>query len=223
MNKSHARRTHPSPRLSAPARSRSAEPAAGSRRTPPGNAPEWALGEPFEFLRLLWAVAHALDSTSKQMQSTLGITGPQRLVLKMVGRFPEITAGQLAQLLHVHPSTLTGIVQRLGRRGLLQRRSDVRDKRRTLLGLTPAGKRLDVTDAGSVENTVAKTLVRLPSQDVAATRKTLARLGEALGRGARGELDEGRNGRASDGGRARSSGRGPQRRPRPRGRAHASL
>src|SRR5438132_8459125 len=35
-----------------------------------------------------------------------------RLVMRIVGRFPGIAAGRVAQILHVHPSTLTGILKR---------------------------------------------------------------------------------------------------------------
>src|SRR5258708_17032792 len=72
-----------------------------------------ALGAVLDFMRLLWAVDHALQSSSKRMEATYGITGPQRLVVRIVGRFPGIAAGRAAEVLHVHPSTLTGILKRL--------------------------------------------------------------------------------------------------------------
>ena len=40
------------------------------------------LGAVLDFMRLLWAVDHALQSTSKRMESTFGLTGPQRLVVR---------------------------------------------------------------------------------------------------------------------------------------------
>ena len=46
------------------------------------------LGETVEFLRLVWAVDHALQTTSKRMARSLGVTGPQRLVVRIVGRVP---------------------------------------------------------------------------------------------------------------------------------------
>jgi hypothetical protein len=70
----------------------------------PSRTPE--LGEALDFLRLIWAVDHGLHRASKRTETELGVTGPQRLVLRIVGRFPGIPAGHLAQLLHVHPSTL---------------------------------------------------------------------------------------------------------------------
>ena len=110
-----------------------------------------ALGEVLDFMRLIWQVDHALQRTSKRMATTLGVTGPQRLVLRIVGMLPGIPAGHLARLLHVHPSTLTGVLKRLERRGLIRRRSDARDGRRFLLGLTERGRRFDVEAEGTVE------------------------------------------------------------------------
>ena len=51
------------------------------------------------------------------MAATIGITGPQRLVIRIIGRFPSIHAMQLADILHLHPSSLTAVLKRLERRG----------------------------------------------------------------------------------------------------------
>src|SRR5437762_12214338 len=106
------------------------------------------LGAVLDFMRLLWAVDHSLQSASKRMESAFGITGPQRLVVRIVGRFPGISAGGLADILHVHPSTLTGILRRLEMRGVLQRRGDPNDGRRALFTLTNRGKKVDTLRTG---------------------------------------------------------------------------
>ena len=106
-------------------------------------------------MRLIWAIDHGLQTTSKRMHRTLGATGPQRLVIRIVGKFPGASAGQLADILHIDPSTLTGVLQRLARRGLLARRRDPRDGRRVLLTLTAKGRALDVPAAGTVETAAA--------------------------------------------------------------------
>src|SRR2546428_6839463 len=99
------------------------------------------LGGVLDFMRLLWAVDHALQSASKRMESAFGMTGPQRLVVRIVGRFPGIAAGRVAEILHVHPSTLTGVLKRLEARGILQRKPDPRDARRALFLLTRQGRK----------------------------------------------------------------------------------
>jgi DNA-binding MarR family transcriptional regulator len=139
------------------------------------------LGEVLEFMRLLWAVDHGLQSTSKRMESTLGITGPQRLVLRLVGRFPGITAGNLAQILHVHPSTLTGVLKRLEKRSLLERKSDPLDGRKALFALTEAGRTLDVPATGTVESAVQRVLSKLSRTRILHTQDVLTALAEELG------------------------------------------
>jgi DNA-binding MarR family transcriptional regulator len=137
------------------------------------------LGAVLDFMRLLWAVDHSLQSASKRMEAEHDITGPQRLVVRIVGRFPGIAAGRVAEILHVHPSTLTGILKRLEQRGVLQRKSDPRDARRALLGLTAKGRKLDTLRTGTVEQAVRRVLVREPEK-VAAAQEILAALSEAL-------------------------------------------
>ena len=76
------------------------------------------LPDVLQFMQVLWAVVHGLEQTSKRMRGRIGVTGPQRLVLRVVGLFPGLSAGDLATILHVHPSTLTGVIQRLVTQGL---------------------------------------------------------------------------------------------------------
>jgi DNA-binding MarR family transcriptional regulator len=142
------------------------------------------LGAVLDFMRLLWAVDHALQSTSKRMESTFGLTGPQRLVVRIVGRFPGIAAGRIAEILHVHPSTLTGVLRRLESRGVLQRRPDPRDARRALFMLTNKGRKLDVIRTGTVEQAVRRVLLK-DAGKVAAAQEVLASLSEELDAGLR--------------------------------------
>jgi DNA-binding MarR family transcriptional regulator len=133
-------------------------------------------------MRLLWAVDHGLQSTSKRMNRDLGVTGPQRLVIRVVGRFPGISAGELASVLHVHPSTLTGVLARLIERRLLSRTPHPHDRRRTLLRLTEQGRRLDKLNAGTVESAVRQALRATSPADHAAAGRLLARIAESLER-----------------------------------------
>ncbi len=145
-----------------------------------GGAPS---GDVLDFLGLFWALDHALQSRSKRMRSTLGITAPQRLVVRILGRTPGISAGQLAAALHLNPSTVTGILQRMKTRGLVARRADPRDGRRAILELTEKGLALDVPSEESIEHWVAKTLETLPPASVAAAREVLESMARAIDTG----------------------------------------
>ncbi|MBK5297913.1 MAG: MarR family transcriptional regulator [Vicinamibacteria bacterium] len=140
------------------------------------------LNDVLQFMRLLWAIVHALDTASKRMSRHLGVTGPQRLVLRVVGIFPGLSAGQLAATLHVHPSTLTGVLRRLVRQKLLKRARHASDRRRAVLHLTPRGETLNAVTRGTVEESVARALGLASDRDRKATQRVLALLGDGLGR-----------------------------------------
>jgi DNA-binding MarR family transcriptional regulator len=137
------------------------------------------LGPVLEFMKQLWAVDHGLQTISKRLESAHGITGPQRLVVRIVGRTPGISAGALAQILRMHPSTLTGILRRLENRGVLTRKSDPNDARRALFALTARGRKVDTLKTGTVEAAVRRVLARSPDEATVA-QKLLATLASEL-------------------------------------------
>lgn len=139
------------------------------------------LGSVLEFLRTLWAVDHGLRTLSKKMLSTLGITGPQRLVIRLVGRFPGIAAKDLAGIMNLHPSTLTGILSRLEQERFILRKTDPHDHRRALFTLTAKGKKIDEANSGTVERVVQDTLAQLPPEKVAVAQSVLDALSKSLG------------------------------------------
>jgi DNA-binding MarR family transcriptional regulator len=114
------------------------------------------------------------------MTSELGVTGPQRLVLRVAGLYPGLSAGNLASILHVHPSTLTGVLQRLVAQRLLVRQDDPRDRRRAILRLTSRGGLVNALRQNTVESAVADALKQASTRDRAATRRVLERLAAHL-------------------------------------------
>jgi MarR family transcriptional regulator, organic hydroperoxide resistance regulator len=133
-----------------------------------------------QFMQLLWAVVHGLERRSKRMIQDLGVTGPQRLVLRVVGLYPGMSAGDLAAILHVHPSTLTGVLQRLVAQGLLERVEDARDRRRAVLRLTDKGQHANRVRRGTVEAAIGEALDGVNERDRLATRRVLERLADHL-------------------------------------------
>ncbi len=133
-----------------------------------------------EFLQVLWRTSHALERRSRRMEKQIGLTAQQRLVLRFLGRFPGVSAGQLAQALHVDPGTLSASVRRLERRGLVERRRDPADTRRVTLGLTRQGRALDVPRPGTVETAADALLADASPRDLAATVRVLDRFAEIL-------------------------------------------
>jgi DNA-binding MarR family transcriptional regulator len=134
------------------------------------------LGKTLAFMQQLWQLTHALDAMSKHMEAIHGVTGPQRLALRLVGRSPGISAGELAEALRLHPSTVTGIVRRLVERGFLARTPDPADARRALLTLLPAGEDLDEQRTHTVEAAVRRAMQHVSASQLAGAQASIIAL-----------------------------------------------
>jgi DNA-binding MarR family transcriptional regulator len=142
--------------------------------------PTYPLDPILDFMRLLWSIEHGLQRMSKRMEVELGITGPQRLVLRVVGQFPNLSASELADIVRLHPSTITGILQRLVDRGFLERQRDPSDTRRVRLRLKPSALAHTRVSRGTVEKAVTEALEHVGASNVRAARKVLTEIAQRL-------------------------------------------
>ena len=145
-----------------------------------------------QFLRMMWAVDHKLQSVSKRMTSRIGLTGPQRFAVRCIGKRPGLAAGELASLLHLDPGTVTGILKRLEDARMIAREQDASDGRRMRLTLTRAGRAVDRLSAGSVEGAIKKVLATASAADLAAAGRVFRRLASELDAVAIGSAQSGR-------------------------------
>lgn len=152
-----------------------------SRRIDVEPASHLAAADPvLELIRAMWAVDHELQRVSKRMVGRMGLTAPQRLAVRFIGRHPGLTLGTLAELLHLHPGTVTGIVKRLEREGLAARTRSIEDTRRMHLRLTAAGRTLDRRRRGTVEAAVRRTAASIGSARLATATGVMRELAASL-------------------------------------------
>lgn len=144
-----------------------------STRLAPGDFP---LEPALDFLQHLWALNHAMERVSLQMEKRLGVTAQQRLVLRCVGKYPGITGSQLAALLHLDRGTVSTSLHRLEASGVVSKRKEPGDSRRVALGLTTKGKALDRPTRATVEYAVDRVLAQLPPRQLARVKDTLRKL-----------------------------------------------
>lgn len=141
------------------------------------------IGETLLFMHSLWELSHALQVASKRMARNIGVTGPQRLVIRILGQSPNITARELATTLGIHPSTLTGVLARLEKSGFIARKVDPADRRRARFELTAAGHRVDREKRGTIEAAVRRAMERAGDTNIARSTETLSILvTELIGR-----------------------------------------
>lgn len=141
---------------------------------------EFELDPVLDFMRLLWTIEHGLQRRSKRMENELGITGPQRLVLRIVNRFPGLSASEIAHIVRLHPSTITGILKRLVTRGYLERQSDPADTRRARLHLRRRAAVHTRVSRGTIEKAVTDALAHSGESNVRAARKVLSEIAQRL-------------------------------------------
>lgn len=136
----------------------------------------YPLGPALEFLQRLWQLDHALERLSSTMEKRLGVTAQQRLILRCVGKYPGVTPGALARILHVDAGTVSAALRILAQRKFIDRHRDPRDGRRVLLGLTARGRKLDRPTRGTVEAAVEQLLATTPAKELHAGLRMVERL-----------------------------------------------
>jgi DNA-binding MarR family transcriptional regulator len=87
-------------------------------------------------------IIQAIDLHSRQLVRQHGITTPQLIILKQIEGKEAHTVSQIAKQVSLKQATVTDILNRLERKGLVQRQKDTGDRRRVLIRETDAGKKL---------------------------------------------------------------------------------
>jgi DNA-binding MarR family transcriptional regulator len=110
----------------------------------------------------------------------------------------EPTMNELARLLGLDKSSVTGLVERAERRGLVERAPSPADRRAVLVRLTGEGRTLVSAAAGLFSADVDALLGHLPARDRAALSRLVSRLlvAHAAGQGIDLFAATGRGGRA---------------------------
>ncbi len=87
-------------------------------------------------------IVRAIDLNSKKLVKQVGLTGPQLVILQEILRLGNVSVGLVAKNVSLSQGTVTGILERMGKRGLVIRERSVQDKRRVMVRITESGKKL---------------------------------------------------------------------------------
>jgi DNA-binding MarR family transcriptional regulator len=103
--------------------------------------------------------AEALDS--KKMSRQFGLTGPQSLVLRLLVKNGALSSADLSRQMYVTPSNITGIIDRLEKKVLVERIRKQGDRRVALITLTQSGQELGKTIPDPIEKKFVNQLADL--------------------------------------------------------------
>ena len=79
---------------------------------------------------------------TKGMAREVGLTGPQLTVLKLLETFQDLSLSSLSERIRAQNSTVTGIIDRMEREGLVCRERSKSDRRVVHIKLTDKGAKL---------------------------------------------------------------------------------
>ena len=92
-------------------------------------------------LQSIRKIIRAIDQHSRKLRSEFNITIPQLITLNNIADNPGITLAKLANLIHLSPSTLVGILDRLELKELVIKKRGVEDRRQVQINITHKGKK----------------------------------------------------------------------------------
>jgi DNA-binding MarR family transcriptional regulator len=85
-------------------------------------------------------VIRAIDLHSRRLMDRYELTGPQLAILREAQRLDGVSPSALARAVHLSQPTVSGILSRLERRGLVCREQSAGDRRSVLIRVTPEGE-----------------------------------------------------------------------------------
>ena len=111
-------------------------------------------------------LVRAVYLDSQKMSRQFGLTGQQSLVMRLLLNNGSMSSADLSRLMYVTPSNMTGIIDRLERKDLIERVRKEGDRRVALITLTGKGKKLSEQIPDPIENKIINELADLEADHV---------------------------------------------------------
>jgi len=133
-----------------------------------------------ETVQSLRRIVKAIEDYSQQVSSEFGVTGPQLWALKTILKQGALPLGQLSKKMYLHPSTVTGVVDRLESKGYVARGRDATDRRIVTVSLTAAGRALVRKAPSPVQGKMIYGLRKLKRDELHVIHESLRKLAEIV-------------------------------------------
>lgn len=122
-----------------------------------------------------------IDVFSKHSLRTYGVSGPQLWALRTIRDAGSVTMGELAAGMHLHVSTVTGIIDRLQAAGLVTRTRSEIDRRVMQLAVTAKGRAIVLKAPEPPRSLMARGLEKLRAGELSRMRSCLYLLAGMMG------------------------------------------
>jgi len=125
-------------------------------------------------------LVRAVYLDSKKMARRYGLTGPQSAVLRLLVKNGSLSSAEVSRQLYVTPSNVTGIVDRLEKKGLVERIRKEGDRRVALINLTRSGRQRGRTIPDPIERKIISELADLEPQHLQILRMAMQQIIELI-------------------------------------------
>lgn len=128
-----------------------------------------------EILIKIRKIVRSVDIESKKIQKEYGVSIPQVLCLSFLHESPtyQATQGEIRNFLNLNSSTVSGIINRLEKKGLLARLPKSGDKRIVNISLTAAGDKLFDTIPSLLHEQLSEKLQNLDQPELDKVEESL--------------------------------------------------
>jgi DNA-binding MarR family transcriptional regulator len=127
------------------------------------------------------ALVERLSKSAQGVETRTGVTNAQLFLLQQIRTGRHLTVNDLAARAMTTQSTVSIVLSRLERKGLVKRSRSPVDRRSVVLQLTAAGKRVLRRAPRAATSEVMGALTRLSKVELHALSRGLAALGRELG------------------------------------------
>ena len=133
-----------------------------------------------ETTQLLRRLAQANERYTKQLNMTFGISLPQLACILFLHKGGPSSPSKLAEQIMVDSSTLTGIIDRMERKGLVIRTPNPMDRRSITIAPTDSGRALAQDAPPLIQKGIVEGLQKLRARERDRIIKGLRQLAEML-------------------------------------------
>jgi len=133
-----------------------------------------------EIMQSLRRIFKAIQDYSHEVSEKFGITGPQLWALKTISQNESLSLSDLSERMYLHPSTITGLIDRLEKKDLVERYRDQGDRRVIKLQLTPRGKELVRRAPDPIQGKMIYGLGKLKKAELGSVYESIQKLVEVM-------------------------------------------
>lgn len=133
-----------------------------------------------DVLIALRRLIRAVDLHSRYLSKHFGLTGPQLIILRELAQSGQMSPGEMAAAVSLSQATVTGITDRLEKRGLITKQKHTADRRKVIIRPTDACRQLLAQAPPPIQESFLNQFGKLKTWEQAMILSSLQRLVEMI-------------------------------------------